>query len=68
MYQLDYAIEIDTEKCIGCGDCVDICPADVLELQDGKSVPVYLEECIGCGSCAAVCEQRAISMDELWSN
>ncbi len=68
MYQLDYAIEIDTEKCIGCGDCVDICPADVLELQDGKSVPVNIEDCIGCGSCAAVCEQKAISMDELWSN
>jgi NAD-dependent dihydropyrimidine dehydrogenase PreA subunit len=68
MYQLDYAIEIDTDKCIGCSDCVDICPADVLELRDGISVPVHLEECIGCGSCAAVCEHRAITMDELWSN
>ena len=65
MYQVDYAIAIDSEKCIGCGDCVDICTADVLELQDGKSVPVHLEECIGCGSCAAICEQRAITMEEL---
>ena len=64
MYQVDYAIEIDTQKCIGCGDCVEICPADVLELQDGKSVPVHLTDCRGCGSCAAVCEQRAISMEE----
>ena len=64
MYLLEYAVEIDTEKCIGCGDCVDICPADVLELQDGKSVPVNIEDCIGCGSCVAVCEQRAITMEE----
>ena len=62
MYQVDYATEIDTEKCLCCGDCVDICPVDVLELQDGKSVAVKIEDCIGWGSCAAVCEQRAIAM------
>ena len=64
MYLLEYVIEIDTEKCIGRGDCVDICPADVLELQGGKSVPVNIEDCFGCGSCVAVCEQRAITMEE----
>ena len=46
------------------GDCVDICPAEVLELQDGKSVPINMEDCIGCGSCVAVCEKRAITMEE----
>jgi len=46
-----YAIEVDVEKCIGCGDCVDICPVDVYEMQDEKSVPVNTEECIGCESC-----------------
>jgi NAD-dependent dihydropyrimidine dehydrogenase PreA subunit len=64
MYQVEYGIEIDTEKCIGCGDCVDICPAEVLELQDGKSVPINIEDCIDCGSCVAVCEQRAITMEK----
>ena len=67
MYQLDYAIEIDTERCIGCGDCVDIYPADVLELQDGKSVPVSAEECLGCESCIEVCEQEAIVVREIGS-
>ena len=42
MFQLDYAIEIDTEKCNGCGDCVEICPADVLELQDGERIECVL--------------------------
>jgi len=31
-----YKIEVDVEKCIGCGDCVDICPVDVYEIQDEK--------------------------------
>jgi len=43
-----YTIEVDVEKCIGCGDCVDVCPVDVYEMQDEKSVPVNAEECIGC--------------------
>jgi len=60
-----YKIEIDNEKCIGCGDCVDVCPVDVYEIQDEKSVPVNAEECIGCESCIEACEQEAITVPEV---
>jgi NAD-dependent dihydropyrimidine dehydrogenase PreA subunit len=60
-----YKIEVDEEKCIGCGECVDICPVDVYEMQDEKSVPVNEEECIGCESCIEVCEQDAITVTEV---
>ena len=60
-----YKIEVDEEKCIGCGECVDICPVDVYEMQDEKSVPVNVEECIGCESCIEVCEQEAIVVTEV---
>jgi ferredoxin len=43
-----YEVIVDTEKCVGCGECVDICPQEVYELQDEKSVPVNAEECVGC--------------------
>jgi NAD-dependent dihydropyrimidine dehydrogenase PreA subunit len=59
-----YRIEVDQEKCIGCGECVEICPVDVYEMQDEKSVPVNAEECIGCESCVEVCEQGAITVAE----
>lgn len=55
---------IDTDKCIGCGECVDVCPADVYEIQDEKSVVVNGEECLGCESCIEVCEQGAITVEE----
>lgn len=55
---------IDAGKCVGCGECVDVCPADVYELQDEKSVPVNSEECLGCESCVEVCEQDAITVEE----
>ena len=60
-----YKIEVDEEKCIGCGDCVDVCPVDVYEMQNEKSVPVNAEECIGCESCIEVCEQGAITVTEV---
>ena len=59
-----YEIIVDNEKCIGCGECVDICPEEVYELQDDKSVPVNAEECVGCESCIEVCEQEAIIVRE----
>jgi NAD-dependent dihydropyrimidine dehydrogenase PreA subunit len=59
-----YEIIVDIEKCIGSGECVDICPMEVYELQDEKSVPVNAEECSGCESCIEVCEQEAITVRE----
>ena len=52
------------EKCAGCGECVDVCPVEVFELQDSKAVPVNAEECLGCDSCVEVCEESAITIEE----
>ena len=59
-----YKIEVDKDKCIGCEECVNICPVDVYEMKDEKSVSVNAEECIGCESCVEVCEQEAITVTE----
>lgn len=55
---------VDPEKCEGCGDCVDICPMDVFEMEDGKSVPVNADACEGCESCIETCEPGAITLEE----
>jgi NAD-dependent dihydropyrimidine dehydrogenase PreA subunit len=60
-----YEISVDADKCIGCGECVDICPEEVYELLEEKAVPVNGEECVGCESCIEVCEQEAITLIEL---
>ncbi|HDM10314.1 MAG: 4Fe-4S dicluster domain-containing protein [Deltaproteobacteria bacterium] len=57
--------EVDADKCIGCGECMEVCPVDVYELQDEKSVPVNAEECLGCESCVEVCESEAITVTEV---
>lgn len=60
-----YKPEVAAEKCIGCEECVEVCPVDVYEIQEEKSVPVNGEECIGCESCLEVCEQEAITITEI---
>ncbi|OEU47008.1 MAG: ferredoxin [Desulfobacterales bacterium C00003060] len=55
---------VDTAKCIGCGECVEVCPVEVFELEDEKAVAVNADECLGCESCVEVCEQEAITVEE----
>lgn len=32
----DWFITLDTDKCDGCGDCIEACPADILELVENE--------------------------------
>lgn len=54
-------IIIDTDKCIGCGQCVRDCFPHYLTLSDGKAL-VSGDRCLECGHCVAVCPQDAIQM------
>lgn len=52
---------VDTDKCIGCGLCRDICVAHNLVIQD-KKAKIVMDDCVMCGQCSAVCPQKAISL------
>ena len=55
---------VDKEKCMGCGNCAEICPSEVYTMEDGNSVPVRPEDCIECGACADQCPVDAIKLCE----
>ncbi|TWI73209.1 4Fe-4S dicluster protein [Desulfobotulus alkaliphilus] len=62
---MSYEPIVDQDKCIGCEECVDVCPVDVFEMKDGKSEVVNVDECLGCESCLEVCEPTAIVINGL---
>jgi heterodisulfide reductase subunit A len=58
--------QVNTEQCIGCGLCTEICAFNAIILEDyagkgyrAKNIPA---SCKGCGLCAASCPQKAIDM------
>ncbi|MEE9594579.1 MAG: 4Fe-4S dicluster domain-containing protein [Candidatus Hydrothermarchaeales archaeon] len=58
--ELGLTIEIDYEKCAGHAECIDVCPTDVYELENGKAVAPKIDECIECCSCVELCPTDAI--------
>ncbi len=56
-------IEIEDERCDGCGLCVAACPHQMFFLRDGKaSVQGNPEDCPGCPICVDACVPDAIVM------
>lgn len=55
--------EIITETCIGCGECVKICPKRAISLK-GKKARIAYKDCIRCYSCHETCANSAIRLSK----
>lgn len=57
-------INIDEEKCNGCGLCINACHEGAIELLDGKAKLISDEYCDGLGDCLPRCPTDAIKIVE----
>lgn len=57
-------IQIDQDKCNGCGLCVSACHEGAIQMVNGKAQLIRDDYCDGLGDCLPVCEANAISFIE----
>jgi ferredoxin len=57
-------VEIDEEKCNGCGECIPNCAEGALKIIDGKVRIVDDVYCDGLGACLGHCPQDALTIIE----
>jgi len=55
-------LELDQEKCTGCGLCTIVCPHAVLAISDKKAQIIQRDACMECGACSTNCPFAAISV------
>lgn len=58
---INHKVVIDKEKCILCGNCIEVCGSKSLEIIDKKVVLVTPSSCNMCGHCAAICPTDTIT-------
>lgn len=57
-------IEIDRDKCNGCGACADACHEGAIAMVDGKAQLMRDDYCDGLGDCLPTCPTGAIAFVE----
>lgn len=56
-------LDLNIEKCIGCGMCEMVCPHAVFEVAGGKAGIIDRDCCMECGACSRNCPVEAISVE-----
>jgi hydrogenase-4 component H len=58
-------VDVNIEKCIGCGACANACPPRLISIIDQntrRTIEFALGRCTYCARCAEVCPEDAITM------
>ncbi len=55
-------LELNVDKCIGCGLCSEVCPHRVFEIKEKRAVIVDRDGCMECGACSSNCPVDAINV------
>lgn len=48
--------------CLGCGDCVDACTFDAIEMNPETGLPEVKDNCVACGACVTACPRGIIEL------
>jgi len=55
-------LQVDRPRCIGCGNCVEVCPHRIFSLASGQLEVKDADLCMECGACACNCPVQVITV------
>jgi NAD-dependent dihydropyrimidine dehydrogenase PreA subunit len=55
-------LKLNSEKCIGCGMCTQVCPHGIFKISNRKAEIIDRDFCIECGACMKNCPPGAIEV------
>ena len=53
---------IAAAECTGCGECIERCPVDCIEVFPGNTYRINRRDCVDCGCCLKVCDVQAVKL------
>jgi NAD-dependent dihydropyrimidine dehydrogenase PreA subunit len=56
-------LQLDENKCTGCGMCLEVCPHEVFKLNTSHVVIQNRDACMECGACSRNCPAGAVSVE-----
>ncbi len=56
--QFFHSVTLDSQKCMGCTNCIKRCPTEAIRVREGKAC-IISQRCIDCGECIRVCPHHA---------
>jgi NAD-dependent dihydropyrimidine dehydrogenase PreA subunit len=56
-------LQLDQDKCTGCGMCLIVCPHAVLGMDNGHARIENRDACMECGACAQNCPTQAVTVE-----
>jgi formate hydrogenlyase subunit 6/NADH:ubiquinone oxidoreductase subunit I len=63
-------VTVDTERCVGCGGCAQVCPARCILITDlsptRRVIRRHLDRCLLCGRCEEACAYDAVHLVADW--
>jgi NAD-dependent dihydropyrimidine dehydrogenase PreA subunit len=56
-------LRLDSDKCSGCGMCLEVCPHGVLAIDEKRVRFRNRDACMECGACSRNCPFGAVSVE-----
>jgi len=61
-YKYYPVVQFNEKKCTYCEDCVEVCPRDIIKIENGKIFSQNVINCSLCNQCMDICETDAVSV------